>query len=137
MEKQYISYMEQVPLPKITDYKHAYQVRKDRPLVWLQEACCWVLRKLEAYAQDRSIAYTHKEVDISNLVEGIYAQLGMLNRDHNIRGRRVLIGSEEFAQLCNAPDARYHLTVYASDIRFGGLTVTVIPWMKGILVMPE
>lgn len=137
MDKQYVRYVEQLPLPKMTDYMGAFQVRDDRPLVWLQKLCCWVMYKLGAYAQDRSIAYTWKDVDISDLVKGIYTQLGMLYRDHNIRGKRVLIGSEDFAQLCNAPEARYHLTVYATDIKFGGLNVTVIPWMRGILVMPE
>ena len=137
MDKQHVRYIEQLPLPKMTDYKYAYQVREDRPLVWLQQLCCWVMDKLEAYAQDRSIAYTYKDVDISNLVRGIYTQVGLLDRDHNLQGKRVLIGSEDFAQLCNAADARYHLTVYARDMKFGGLTVTVIPWMKGILVMPD
>lgn len=137
MEKQTITFLEEMPLPTLTNYILSYQVRKDRPLVWLQELCCWMMDKLGAYAQDRSIAYTYKVVDISNLVKGIYTQLGMLECDYNIRGKRVLIGSEDFTRLCNAPDARYHLTTYASDIKFGGLTVTVIPWMKGILVMPE
>lgn len=137
MEKQHIRYVERMPLPKLTDYKLAYLVRNDRPFVWLQELCCWVMDKLEAYSQDRSIAYTWKDVDISDLVRGIYTQVGMLSRDHNLQAKRVLMGSEDFAALCNAPAAQYHLTVYAHDRKFGGLTVTVVPWMKGVLVMPE
>lgn len=137
MEKQYIRYLEEMPLPQLTDYKLAFQVREDRPMVWLQQICCWVLNKLGAYSQDRSIAYKYRDVDISNLVEGIYTQVGMLDRDHHRRATRVLMGSEDFMALCNAPEARYLLTVYASDMKFDGLTVTVIPWMKGILVMPD
>lgn len=137
MEPQRITYLEEIPLPKQTDYTLAYQVRKDKPLVWLQRVCCWVMDKVGAYAQDRSISYDYKVVDISNLVEGIYTQVGLLDQNYHKQATRVLMGSEDFTQLCNAPEARYHLTVYASDRRFGGLTVTVIPWMKGILVMPE
>ena len=136
MREQYVRYVERLPLPRVSDYKEAYEVRNDRPMVWLQKVCCWVLRKLEAYSQDRSIAYKYYDVDVSNLVEGIYTQLGMLDRDYNLRGKHVLIGSREFMELCNAPEAPYHLTMYASDLKFAGLTVTVIPWMRGILVMP-
>lgn len=137
MRDQHIRFVERLPVPKITENRSYYQVRKDKPLVWLQEVCCWVLRKLGAYSEDHTTAYTHHTVDISDLVEGIYTQVGMLGSNHNLSAHRILMGSEDFAELCHAPQASYQLTVYASSPKFGGLTVTVIPWMKGVLVLPE
>lgn len=137
MDKQYIQFVERAAITTLTEALGYYTVRRDKPFVWLQEICCWVLNKLGAHYQVSTIAYTQHYVDISNLVDGIYKQIRILDRDRNIQGRRVLIGSEDFVKLCSAPDAQYHLTTYASSLNFGGLTVTVIPWMKGILVLPE
>lgn len=138
MNEQHIHFVERIPLPVTVENKNYYQVRNDKPFVWAQEVCCWVMRKLGAYSEDHTTVYSHvKVVDVSDLVEGIYTQVGMLGSNHNLRAHRILMGSEDFTRLCQAPEASYHLTVYASSPKFGGLTVTVIPWMKGILVLPE
>lgn len=66
-----------------------------------------------------------------------------LFRDFNLEGRTLLIGSVDFAEMMGGPQMRQAVhfeAEYNTQDRFGtkvaGLTVRVIPWMRGILVMP-
>lgn len=56
---------------------------------------------------------------------------------------KILIGSEDFSKLLGKPDINQYIT-FSSENRLGGrlgykicnITVEVIPWMKGVLLVP-
>lgn len=52
----------------------------------------------------------------------------------------LLIGGEDYRDLMNSPDVR-HAFSFSSQFNYDrqvyGLTVRVIPWMRGVVVMPR
>ena len=61
--------------------------------------------------------------------------------DHfNKHGQRLLIGSEDYAELMNSPEVKNHHFCFAAKVNYGdgilGLKIEVIPWMRGAIVMP-
>lgn len=117
-----------------------FEFREDKGFKWLQRLAIWVLRKLGCYALSEDIYYTKRVIKMDDLIDGLIRQQHEIVSHYNLAGgERVLIGSEEFSKLMCQPETKEMLSFdcAGSGLRsFRGMSITVIPWMKGILVVP-
>lgn len=116
-----------------------FQFRKDRSAIWLQKACFFVLRELGAFHLYETVTIERHQLDARTFVERLFKQQEGIERFFNMRPTRLLIGSEDYAELMGELAATQMFSfraeyVYAREIL--GMTVQVIPWMRGCLVMP-
>lgn len=124
-----------VPLPD------AWEVKKFK-CKWMSLAVRWIFSALGDSARKEDIAYTYHVIDPDSFMQSLFDQHRALLRMH-YKPSRVLIGSEDFAKLMNTKEVRERRQFIAeyesSDGRnrtIHGLQVQIIPWMRGILVMP-
>ncbi len=124
------------PIPDGYKFKPAGRAQWIQRLAWrfLQ----WRGALAQAYEPKCEI-FRHA-IEADTFIERILKQRHELLRGFNRDGQTLLIGSEDYAELMRAPDMRDHMFTF--DTRVGmdrqivGLTVRVIPWMRGMVVMP-
>ena len=122
------------------DRQDAFQFRKDRPCQWLQKACFFVLRNLRAYSISEALQIERHVLDPSTFMERLFRQKNELVQRFNIHPELLLIGAKDYADLMCELEATQVLTFHAEyhhRHEVFGLTVRVIPWMRGCLVMPK
>lgn len=119
--------------------KDTYCFRKDRPYHRLQRLCCWIMAKLQAYDTGENITYTRHTIDTQTFMERLFRQQDHLLGYFNRKPTRMLIGAEDFAEMMGSEEIRQTVN-FRAEYNHGreiiGLQVEVIPWMRGILVMP-
>lgn len=142
-DRPYIDVIELRPIPQIKEIKDAFELRKDRPAIWLQRACIWVLRKLGCFACTEYIEYQRHEIGrngrtfMERLMEQRDAIYGTFNRDPT----RLLIGAEQYAEIMREKASTAYFDFDAEYMKDGryprimGLHVEVIPWMRGIVLL--
>ena len=116
-----------------------YEVRKDRPHVWLQRACAWVLEKLGAkYEQSREMV-ERRRIRPSSVIEQIYLQRREVLETLGCGGETLIIGGNDYGQLMREPSINQYLE-FRAEYNMGrqimGLKVIVVPWMSGMVVIP-
>jgi len=129
-----------------------FQLREDRPHAWLQRLCIRILRKLGCYALTNIEVQTKRiDRDIDPIIEYLSRQkfsvLRVLDRFEEDLPLHLLIGSEEWHKVCRQTELDPQYFSYAGELsvcggRYGrgqliGMTVHVIPWMTGALVVPR
>jgi hypothetical protein len=87
------------------------------------------------------INITRHTIDTDDFIERLLRQESNLIAHFNIRPTRVLMGTKDFSAMMNCIEIRRGLgftfnTSYNYGREILGLRVEVIPWMRGILVMP-
>lgn len=130
-----------------------YQFRPDRKYHWLQRLAIWTLRKLKCHAIFMEEQMVRKEtIHKANLEKQIVEQYqDTLAWYHYSEADRLLVGPKEFDELMRLPLDR----PFSINLNYGwvepelreftwhtrrtrhGLKVTVIPHMKGVLMLPE
>lgn len=129
-----------------------FQLRQDKKHIWLQKAAIWVLKKLQCFAIHYDVVTVKNVINADDFVQAFWKQHEELMRTYHYRGKRILIGYEEFQQMHGFP-VNHPLSLAVNYQWFEiqptrekpynmhrtqcGLEITVIPWMKGILVLPE
>ena len=129
-----------------------FQLRPDRKHVWLQKLAIWVLIKLQCYAIETNTVIVKKTLNTEDFVKNLWEQQAELFSFYHYRGSRLLVGHEEFVKLqgfdVNHPlsiSMQYMWTESARNLKdpfamvrtANDLHVTVIPWLKGFLVLPK
>lgn len=119
----------------------AYQLRMDRPLPWLQRICCRILDKLRAHYTSEYRWLERIHIDYPTVIEAIHQQYVHLRERFNLDGKTLLVGAEDFEKIMHAPEIREYFQFHIPPKHVGhdcilGLTVQVIPWMRGMIVMP-
>lgn len=144
MKQQVVEFVQRRQTVSYSDIPNNYTVRKDRRAVWLQRACAWIMTKLGAFARDEIVCVTRHVIFADTFMERLYKQRGeflMLDSEP----KELLIGAEDYQELMASPEItsqfqfRAQYNVRNEDAPYGkvmGLTVRVIPWMRGLLVMP-
>lgn len=120
----------------------AYTLRNDRPHPWLQRIALWVLKKLDCVYMRHEFQVERHIIDTGRLVDTLCKQRQELMLTYHKHGSRLLIGAEEYTTLMGE---ELRGTMFSFSTEYGyssmgkvfGLEVTVIPWMKGLLVVPE
>ncbi len=141
--EQRIEFIETTESSQIIVLPDRFSFRSDKGHKWIQKVCIWALKKIGAYAQEDRITYTRHVIEPESFMENLWTQHGELCRRFGKGGARLLIGSHDFAELMASPeigrDMMFHAEYYRADNggkRICGLQVEIIPWMRGILVMP-
>ena len=141
--KQTISFIEPYTEFKTVADSNAFAIREDRPHLWLQKACCWVLGKLGAYRVDTQTKIEYRVIDADNFMTRIAEQHASVFELLNRRPKKILIGAQDYAELMRETNVHYPFTFNASYAigergvtRIMDLEVQVIPWMRGVLVVP-
>lgn len=142
-----------------TDYeRREYQspdrftLRPDLKYVWLQRAAIWVLRKLGCYAMLTETTAIRKTLDTTGIAERLWKMDSEVFMIYNRHGEHLLVGQQEFADIASGFSMNHPFSVdlqyawvepgrYPPDAipkpSIRGMKVTVIPWMKGMLVLPK
>ena len=80
-------------------------------------------------------------IDADKFMEKLFKQRTALLEHFNLEAEELLIGADDFEELMNEENIKQSFSFYASynhgRREIYGLKITVIPWMKGILVMPK
>jgi hypothetical protein len=118
-----------------------YAFRRDRGWVALQTFALWILRKLKCFAPVKDVCYTRCRIDSFDLLKALLAQQRDLLEFYHLRGERVLVGYDVYSELAQLTQPvsltlQYHLSD-AGKTTICGMKVTVIPWMRGMLVLPK
>ena len=142
--KQTVSFIEPYTEFKTVTDNSAFSIREDRPHLWLQKACCWVLEKLGAYRVDTQTKIEYRTIDADSFITLIAKQHSAVFELLNRRPSELLIGAQDYAELMHETASNHMFSFDATYMRgergvvtIMGLRVHVIPWMRGVLVMPE
>ena len=120
------------------DNQATFCFRPDRPARWLQRACFYVLRKLRAFQESYDIERVR--IDAPTFMERLFAQMDDLEGTFNLRPTRLLIGAEDYGALMNEIAISSPLSFsaeYFIDRSVMGMTVHIIPWMRGCVVLTD
>lgn len=122
-----------------------FSYHPERGMKWLQRLCFWWLR-LRGLNHETIEVKTIKTVaeDGSPALEVIMKQRFSIEEFFNVDAECLLIGAEDYAELMRTMTPEQMLS-FQSQARIGrdrqieiyGLTVTIIPWMKGVLLLPK
>ena len=142
--KQTVSFIEPYTEFKTVTDNSAFSVREDRPHLWLQKACCWVLEKLGAYRVYTQTKIEYRTIDADSFITLIAKQHSAVFELLNRRPSELLIGAQDYAELMNEADTNFPFWFRASYMvseggvrQIMGMKVRVVPWMRGVLVMPK
>lgn len=140
LHEQVIQFVETDELRYANLISEAFELREDRPALFLQKICIWILRKLGCYYIKETVSVSRHILDARTFMERLYKQKGEIFKLLNREPTMVLIGARDYHELMSGPEFTQVFAFsaeYMKDRRIMGLTVKVIPWMRGILVMPE
>ena len=91
--KQTISFIEPYTEFKTVTDSNAFAIREDRPHLWLQKACCWVMGKLGAYRRDTQTKIEYRTIDADSFITRIAEQHESVFALMNRRPKKLLIGA--------------------------------------------
>lgn len=124
------------PIPEGYKFKPAGRMQWLQRLAWRFIQRCGSL--VQAHEPKHEVVRHTIEAD--TFIERVLKQRYELMRGFNRDGQTLLIGSEDYAEMMCSPEMRdYAITFDARvgiDRQIVGLTVKVIPWMRGMVVMP-
>lgn len=144
--REYIDVVEVRRISEVVELPDVYQLRGDRPLVWLQRVCIWILGKLgcqtstEVSRIERHHIGRNGQAFMSQLARRKVAILGSFDFEPT----RLLIGPSEWEELMGeiGPTTAFEFDAEwykKSPSHTGycvmGLHVEVIPWMRGMLLL--
>jgi len=142
MQKQVVTFLSRKPIPTEMAIPGAFIFKPNGKLRFLQRLAWKFLSRSKALgmAHDRAPGWQTYTVDADSFMERIARQQQSLIYNFDVRGTRLLIGSEDYAEIMNSKEARHwHFTFdakYHKGFQLMGMQVEVIPWMRGVLVMP-
>lgn len=140
MERQTIEFVVMKETRTPFDLDDAFQYRKDRPLPWLQKACFFVLRKLRAFSVSEAVDVERRTIDAGTFMSRLFEQRESVTQLLGRRPTMLLIGAEDYAELMREAEAIQMFSFraeYGYDREILDMTVRVIPWMRGCLVLPD
>lgn len=101
----------------------------------------WLVKKLGGQNPFDTVRVTRVPVDGKEFMDRLWKQKRALIETFHRKPTTLLIGGEDYEELMNSPAVWQAFTIHA-NFNYGrdelyGLTVKVIPWMKGMIVMPN
>ncbi len=139
MEKTIVSFIELEPINKYTLCLDTFQLRSDRSLVWLQKICFLILKKIKAYTINQETSFKRHCIKPGKFMETLFRQKESIRATFNLRPKDLFIGSEDYQELMGGEEIN-NIINFHSEYNIGreimGLRVTIVPWMRGIIVVP-
>jgi hypothetical protein len=121
----------------------AFSLRKDRPAQWLQAVCFYILRRIGAYHAYETEAVTRHVIDKGTFTDRLLKQWHDVECSHHSHPSHVYMGSEDYAAIASERAVVTHPFSFNTEYGINGgrevygLKVTVLPWMRGCLVIPS
>jgi len=123
---------------------NAFEFRKDKKYHWLQKLCCKIMKKIGAHYMMPYTTIKRTTIDTQDLLNQINLQHKEVFKSFNMRPTRLVIGVEDFQDLMGVTDVERYMTFdtqYSGSDSQGnrkifGLNVAIVPWMKGMVVLP-
>ncbi len=118
----------------------SYHFRPRGRLSAAQRAAWWFLQRTGALENSflERVTFTKHVVDPPKFIERVFAQKKDLLENFDREGQRLLVGSEDYSQIMDEAEPGWF--TFDAEVGFGrrilGLKVEVIPWMRGIVLMP-
>lgn len=140
MNREVIDVLELTPVREVVELKEAFELREDRPAIWLQKLCLWVLRKLGCFACKETVRIERHNIGLhgDTFMKRLWARREALYGDFNRKPTRLLLGAKDYQELMGEVctqgfsfDARY----FMGRNEVMGLKVEVIPHMSGMLLL--
>lgn len=123
----------------VTEDKDSYSFRKDRGFHRVQKLCLWVLEKIGA--RNLSIDKQVKFVRFSpkDVMDSLFKQRRNALQYLDIDANEIFIGQDDFMELTGQASGNpfSFMGEYWQSGKCFGCKVTVVPWMKGVLVVPS
>lgn len=133
---------------EFTPIEGTYRFNRMGKFPWLQRICLWVLSKLDCGSGEVDIRIRAQVCNIDKLVELLLAQEEIVYKLFNKQVKYVLVGRDYYTRLIN--ESADHMTLrsfefspnyttnkYSIGTILGGIKVVFIPWMEGIVAVPE
>ncbi len=115
-------------------------------IAWLERACFWLIRKLGGEFERRvpTIYYTELMLDLGKIADAILDSEDAIYRIWHKGLRYVLVGQQELLDLRKLEHSILRLD-FAPNFKgkgdrasvLNGLHVILVPWMKGVVVLPD
>lgn len=104
---------------------------------WLHKMSWWFLRKTGALqnADIECTEYREIIIDRKEVSETIFSAMNEMNIGH-IRPKAIYMGPESFRQALHERDSYGFTLSMGHNYEMFDLPVTVIPWMRGVVVVP-
>lgn len=120
----------------------AFTFRKDRKHHWLQRACLSILKKLGCYAHMETEKVERIPIDARDFMQGLFEQKEEIAEHFYEEGNALLVGPDQYREimrLMSSPEWMSFGIRVGREVRpeIMGLTVYVVPWMSGYLVLPH
>lgn len=140
MKPYTIEFVEHRELRELVVVPDQYKFKPSGRFVWLQRLAWNFLAWTKAleHVSDDKVTFTRHTIDADDFIHRIDKQKESLWRSFHKEGQRLLIGSEDYAELMNCSymrtDFHFRAEICVNN-KILGLTVEVIPWMRGMVVM--
>jgi hypothetical protein len=128
----------------IYELRDRFEFRSDKRFNNVQKILFWLLKKIGAYAKCESVSFERHVFKSNDFIDALFKQYDDLGVFYYKHGERLLIGSEDYSRLMSNPEIQQMVSFEApyrigerSRIFICNMKVTIIPWMKGILVLPR
>lgn len=153
-EKSYVDVVRWEATPRYKELEDIFKFREDRRAKWLQRLCCWTLKKLGCFASVETIEYRRHVFgyDGEVFMKRFWQRYDNVAENFHFIPKRLLIGSAEYAQMMSEDVSRDLFEFMALfQVRNKALgpgiadrvriedrvVVSVVPWMRGMLLLPE
>lgn len=125
----------------------AYRYKAAGKLPWLQRLCFRLLDRLAPAEPMWTAEIRFTRTNVERVLDRVQDQFQVVARRNGDRPpTRLVIGARDWAELTRDPELPFYLegrgTYLVSNLRQGyqnrvmGLHVEIVPWMRGIVVLP-
>lgn len=121
----------------------SFSFNPEKGYVWLQKVLFRILKKLGCESKYTELDVVKTEsiyFDSEDLIRNILEQDRIINKHFNLRHYcRIVMGPDEFYKVArqqHAPMQPFSINARTENKLFG-MHIQVIPWMSGILLLPD
>lgn len=122
---QFVTYKQ---IPVIPEYR------------WWDKPRWWLVKVLGGVDPNESVRTVRVPIDAKKFMDRLYVQRRSLFDRFNLEPQTLLIGADDYEEMMGCKEITQQFAFNASymhgNIEFYGLRIKVIPWMRGMLVMP-
>jgi hypothetical protein len=127
------------------NFEDTYSYNKQGRLPWLQRSLFKVLSQLNCKAGYEKLTLSAVHFTTHDLVDLIMKQQYIVWQIHQKQIKYVLVGRDHYEKLVKGSTYMTHFmfefppyrTYGSNRVDFSGLRVVFIPWMEGIIAIPE
>lgn len=124
-----------------TPINGTYAYNPNGRMLWLQKICFWILSKLSCTSSQMNVGFKVHSFDSDKLIDIIKEQEHVMYQVTTKRCKYVLVGRDHYERLIGESDyMTYRMFEFPQTVKgflFRGIKVVFIPWMTGMVAVPE